>query len=168
MLSVPEEAFLHGVDEILTQVPTIDHLHGIRGAPTCGLTIGWRTIAADHFNPGMLLEPWHQGRGSPIAEQIDDLTPLQVDQDRAVAMAFAEGPIVDPERPWRGRRDHGRATDQAEQGGRAGRHPEALNNPGAGLATQRERQETHHLGEASGPTSVAIHHAGQPFGEDPT
>ena len=64
--------------------------------------------------------------------------------------------------------DHGRAADQAEQGGWTGRHPQATNDPGSRLATQCERQEAHHLGEANGPTSIGGHHCGQPFGEDPT
>src|SRR3954465_12880500 len=83
-------------------------------------------------------------------------------------MAFAEGPIIDAEHPWRGHRDHGGATDQAQQGGWTGGHSQTLNNPGPRLATECERQQTHHPREALGPPSLRSADGGQPFGEDPT
>ena len=47
-------------------------------------------------------------------------------------------------------------------------HAPIPDDPGPELATQSERQQTHHLGEARGPARVGGHHGWQPLGEDAT
>jgi hypothetical protein len=158
----------HSLSQVLRQVETICNLHGVRSATCRAIGVGTTSIPTDNLDPRSVVQPGSQGIGRPIWQQVNNLVLLQIDQDGPIGVALPLRPVVDPKRPWRGRLDHGRTADQAEQGGWTGRHPKTTNNPGSGLATQGEGQEAHHLGKTNGAASIGGHHCGQPFGEDPT
>ena len=84
-----------GLAHILQQVPSIGDLSGIGCTFGGGLGVGRRTVAADQFDSGMSLEPRLDGGGVAVRQEIDDIIRLKVDDDGAVALSFAPGPVVD-------------------------------------------------------------------------
>ena len=97
--SEAEQASLQRLDQVLDQMPTIGHLDRLRRTFPGGLRIRRSAITADDLDAGMLPEPGATRLGLAILEQLDDPSLLEVDQDGAVAMAFAEGPVVRKRRP---------------------------------------------------------------------
>src|SRR3954454_2120501 len=158
----------HRLSQVLRQMETVCNLHGVRSTTRGAIGVGTTPIPTDDLDTRTALQPGCQGVGRPIWQQVNNLVLLQINQDRPVGMALPLRPVVDPKRPWRGSLDHGRPADQSEQGGWTGRHPKATDNPGSGLTTQGEREQTDYLGQARGPASIRGDHPGQPFGEDPT
>src|SRR5260370_38279605 len=68
---------------------------------TCGcLRIGPSTVATDDLHATMHTQPANNGVGFPIREYLHRTTRLQVDQQRAVAVAFFPGEIVDARHLW--------------------------------------------------------------------
>jgi hypothetical protein len=89
-----EEA-LDGLAHVLQEVPSIGDLLGLGRGFSGGLGVGRRTVAADQLDTGMSFEPRPDGRGVAVGQEIDDIVRLEVDDDRAVALSFAPGPVVD-------------------------------------------------------------------------
>jgi hypothetical protein len=52
-------------------------------------------VAADDRNRRPGSQPIDEGVGLPIRERVDDTPTLEVDQDRAVALAAPHTPVVD-------------------------------------------------------------------------
>lgn len=82
-------------------MPAVSHLDRLRGTLPGGLSVGRSAITTDDLDAGMRLEPLHQRLRVPSRQHLDDAVLLEIDQDGAVAMAFAKRPIVDAEHPWR-------------------------------------------------------------------
>ena len=59
-------------------------------------------ITGDQFDLSVAFQPLGQGRRISVWQQIDDLVPLQADEDSAVAVPFAPSPVVDAQLPNRG------------------------------------------------------------------
>jgi hypothetical protein len=115
----------------------------------------------------MCPEPLFKRLCAPSRQYLHDLVLLKVNQDSAVAMAFAEGPIIDAEHPGSrliGDRD---TRNEAQQSGCTGGHPPALNDPGPRLTSQRKGQNAEDRHKARRPPSVRSDDVWQPFGEDP-
>ena len=64
----------------------------------------------------MLPEPLRQGLGRAIRQESHRLAALQIDQDRAIGLAFPQGEIVHPEHGGGGRDGTGSLTEHAQQG----------------------------------------------------
>ena len=93
----------------------VGHL-GCGGRPVPrALRIGARPIPCYHLHPWMLPEPLGHGLGRPIREQRDGLPALQVHQDRAIRLPFAQGEIVHPQHPGRGQDGLRQPAEQAQQ-----------------------------------------------------
>jgi hypothetical protein len=58
---MPSEHALDGFAQVLQEVPAIGDLHGLGGTLRRRLGVGRRTVPADHFDPGMGLEPRRDG-----------------------------------------------------------------------------------------------------------
>src|SRR5687767_5362270 len=93
----------------------IDHLHRLGCAPAHAVGIQVAAIATDRRDGGMLGQPGRDGGGRAVRQQVDDAMRLQIDEDRAIAMAPPPGPLVytDDLEGWRGRDRN--PPDQAEQ-----------------------------------------------------
>src|SRR4051794_8011869 len=77
-------------------MPSIRHLDGLWRPLTGSVAIGAGAIAHDDLDGRMVLQPGGQGLGRAVRQQVDDPVTLQVAQDRAVALAFAPGPVINP------------------------------------------------------------------------
>ena len=82
-------------------MPAIGHLDRLGSTLPRGLRVGGSTITADDLDARMRLEPLHQRLCVPSWQHIDDAVLLEIDQDGAVAMAFAERPVIDAEHTGR-------------------------------------------------------------------
>src|SRR5512135_1041386 len=94
-----EQAF-DGLAHVLQEMPTIGDLLGLGRRLGGGLRVGRRTVAADQLDAGVGLEPGPDGRSVTIGQEIDDVARLEVDDDGAVALPFAPGPVVDADESW--------------------------------------------------------------------
>jgi hypothetical protein len=108
-------------------------------APLDGLVaIGAGAIAHDDLDGRMVLQPGGQGLGRAVGQQVDDPVTLQVAQDRAVALAFAPGPVINTQDTGRRHGLQRRFTDAAQQGRAADRHAGAGRQTRSRIAAQRQ------------------------------
>src|SRR4051812_18363329 len=77
-------------------MPPIGDLDGLWRSLAGSVAIGAGAIAHDDLDGRMVLQPGGQGLGLAVGQQVDDPITLQVAQDRAVALAFAPGPVITP------------------------------------------------------------------------
>ena len=86
---------VYGVAKVAQHVPAISDLDGLRSAVAGTLGVGAGAIARDDLHSGVIPQPGREGLGLSIRQQVHHLVPLEVDQDRPVAMTAAPSPIVD-------------------------------------------------------------------------
>jgi hypothetical protein len=158
----------HRLPQVLRQVETVGNLDSIRRTARDALGVGAAPIPTDDLDPRTVLQPGRQRCRRSVWQQVDEAVLLQIDQDGPIGVALPFRPVVDSEHAWCGCRHHRRPADQAEQCGWTGRHPQAPDDPGPELATQRKRQQTDDLGQTSGTARVGGDHGWQSLGEDAT
>jgi hypothetical protein len=73
---------------------SIRHLGGFRSDLINGSSKFTGSISGDDFSPRMRFEPGFELFCAAILEQIHDLMLLEVNQDRAVPLAFTKSPVV--------------------------------------------------------------------------
>ena len=56
----------HDLPQVLRQVETVGHLHGVRCTTCDALSVGAASIPTDDLDPRMALQPGRQRRGGPI------------------------------------------------------------------------------------------------------
>ena len=161
-----EEHLVQGFPEILQQMKAVCDLDGRGRALACALRIGARPIPGDDLHPGMLPEPLGHGLGRAIREQRHGLAALQIDQDRAIRLAFPQGEIVHPEHRGAWARRGGLPAEQAQQRVAAHGQTPALAQTHPGLAPQGDAEGDEALGEPQRAPRPGGGHRGQPFGED--
>jgi hypothetical protein len=129
-----EQQSLQGVHQILEQVEAVGDLDRLGRATTGTVGIELRTIAADDAHAWMLSEPGGESVSLALRQQIDGTMGFQVDQDGAVPIPFAEGPIIDAKDPrgWPVRERS--LANEAQQGGWASRVPQSVDEPCARLS----------------------------------
>ena len=164
--SEAEQAPLQRLDQILEDVPTIGHLDRLRRTLAGRFCIRCGAVTADHLETGILAEPGRQGLGLAILEEIDDPSPLQVDQDGAVAMPLPEGPVVDSEHTRSRPSGNVSAAQHTEQGSPTDRRAEASRKPRTGRAAERERDDFQCRSLAQRPSSIGGDQFWEPLGED--
>src|SRR5439155_27351949 len=62
------------------------------------------TLSLHDALPILFLQPCLQGFAIPPGQEIEYAAALQIDQDRAVALALADGPVIDADHPRRQQR----------------------------------------------------------------
>src|SRR6266536_6628453 len=85
---------LERIAKVLGQVEAIGHLGGLRRPLGGALSKRPIAVTADDFNLGVRLEPGREGLGLLIRQQVNRLVAFQVDNDRRIAAALAEGKLV--------------------------------------------------------------------------
>ena len=86
-----------GFPEILQEMEAIRDLGRLWGALLGAFGIRTRPIPRDHLHAGVRPEPLRHRRGRPVWQQGNGLAALQVDEDRAVGVAFPQRPVVHPQ-----------------------------------------------------------------------
>jgi hypothetical protein len=103
-LSMRGEHLVQNFSEILEEMQPIGNLSG-GGCPlACALGIGARAIPRDPLYSWVLPQPLDQRVCSTIREEGHGLPALQIHQDRAIGLPFAQGEIVYTQHPGRGKR----------------------------------------------------------------
>ena len=94
----------------------ISNLNSVRQAIGGGLFVTRATISRDDGNRRMFGQPRGHCRGLAIGQDVDDSPPLQIANDRTLAMTPLPGPVVVSDHPrFRGRLG-GMSSDDAQQG----------------------------------------------------
>lgn len=75
-------------------MPAVSYLYRLGCAAAGGISVHKSTIPGDHFNAGMSLEPRCERVGFAVREELNGCAPLEVDDQRAVALALAVGLVV--------------------------------------------------------------------------
>src|SRR5919199_4305562 len=69
-----------------------------RGRSECrALGIKSASITGDRYNLRVILQPFREALAGPVRQQINDAVKIQVDQNRAVVLTLAPGPVVNTE-----------------------------------------------------------------------
>src|SRR6266545_1784071 len=84
-----------GVSQIPKQMKAIRHLSCLWGTFVCRLGIGACAIPGNDANTWVGVQPGGKRLGVAVFEQCHRLVTFEVDNDCAVALSFAPGPIVD-------------------------------------------------------------------------
>src|SRR5438132_12969957 len=115
----------------------------------------------------MLPEPLRHGVGGAIREEGHGLTAFQIDQHRAIDLAFPQAKIIDTEHSGGGACRDGLPAKQAQQGVPAYREAPALAQMYSGLTPKGHAERDEALGEPQGAPRPGGGHGGQAFREDP-
>ena len=154
------------LSQVLQQVPAICDLPSF-GCCFCGcLSISRRAVPADDLNTRMVTEPFFHGLCIAVRQEVDDIAPLQVYDDGAVASSFAPRPVVDANEPRRWCRTTAVLLDAPQKRICTGRHGQPKTESRAGLATQGIADRSVSLAEPGGCTSARLSEPWQAFGED--
>ena len=104
------------IANIANQVKPIGDLLRLGCASGSAVAIHISTIAANDFNRRIALEPGSDRFSIPIRQQIEGAVGIKIDNDRAVTLAFADGPIINADPFWRDDHRWFKGTNQAEHG----------------------------------------------------
>jgi hypothetical protein len=74
---------------------TIYDLYGAGCPLSNAIGVQVATVPTHHFDAWVLGQPLDHGLGRAIWQQVDDTVGLQIDDNRAIAMAPAPGPLID-------------------------------------------------------------------------
>ena len=88
------EHALERIDQVLHEVKAISDLDSVRCAGAGALSIDLSTVASDDFDARVRLQPVGERFAAAFCQQIDGLMSLQIDQDRAIRLAFVFGPVI--------------------------------------------------------------------------
>jgi hypothetical protein len=128
-----------------------------------GIVLG--TVAGNHVAPGMGAQPRRDGRGSTLWQESHRPTAFEIDQDGAIDPALAEGKIIDPQDPGRGRRGRRGVVEHAQDRIATEGHPQAGGPPGAGLAAGLAPEDAERRGQPPRALRVVGSERGQAFGK---
>jgi hypothetical protein len=126
------------ITAVAQQMPPVGDLNGLRRSLAGSIGVGAGPIAHDDLDRWMVLEPRGQGLGRAVGQQVDAAPALEITEDRAVALAFAPGPVIDAEDTRRERRIEIGLADAAQQGRRADRHADPGGHVRSWIAAQRQ------------------------------
>src|SRR5262249_34231881 len=102
----------------------------------------------------------------PVWQQVDGTSLLQLDEDRAVAVPFAEGEVVDAQHLGSGSDERTLPAQLLEERVRTDGQSQTSCHIGARFLTEGMAAELEGLRQADGPPGVALHEARQALGED--
>ncbi len=76
-----------GMDHLADRDRAFD---GIKEADELPMGVLGRAVAGNGVNPAVVSKPFGQRRGAPVRQQVDNATPLQVDENGPVGLAPAQ------------------------------------------------------------------------------
>jgi hypothetical protein len=88
------EDLLQGLSEVAQEMKAIGDLGGGGGPMTRPVGVGGRTVARDHLDPRMVLEPLRKRGALAVWEERHGLAAFQVHEDGAIRVAFPHRPII--------------------------------------------------------------------------
>jgi hypothetical protein len=141
------EHLLQSFPKILEQMKPVRDLRGGRGPLARALGIRTRPIPCDHLHAWMCPEPLGHRLSRPIRQERHRLTALQVHQDRAVGLAFAEGEIVYTKDRGRGTRRDRMPPEQTPQGVATHGQVPGMAETHSGRAAEGDAERDQALGE---------------------
>ena len=166
LASVAVHQPLQRVTEVAEKVPAVGDLDGIRCSLSGSLRIGSGPITSDDVHPGVLIEPSRHRVSGPIRQEIDDAPTFEIADDRAVAAATTERPVIDADDAGRRMTRQISRPDQAQQRVATGRQGESRRQARSGLTTDRKPEVTLNIAEPYRPPRLDAHEGGQSLGED--
>ncbi len=107
--------FLHSFSEFVPWVPSVGDFDRIRRSGAGSFGIGAGAVTADDLGTGMCSQPFGDGAGCAIGENIHRTVSIHVDQNCAVPVSPAQREVIDTEHRhhtgWR----VGQRSDQPER-----------------------------------------------------
>src|SRR5947207_8290024 len=113
------------------------------------LCIGSCSVTTDDFNPGMNGEPGLQGLGLAVRQYLYNAMSLQVNQECAIGLPLADGPIIYSKDTWGRSLGHGRTAKQAQEGMSTDRHLHVF-------ALTSRRAASQFFGDSTEPASLSV------------
>jgi hypothetical protein len=89
------DGLLHGLAQVVPQVPAVRHLQGLRGRGSGGFGVGAAPVAAHHLDLGVSRQPCRHRLRVAALDHLDRPPCLKIYQDRRVDVAPAQGEIID-------------------------------------------------------------------------
>ena len=114
----------------------------------------------------MVFQPRLHRLGIAVRQEIDNVAPLQIHDDRAVVVPFEPSPVVDSHEPWRRLGLPFELFDPSKQRVGAGFYEHLNGEPSPGLAAQNMANCVVGLAEAASSTSMGIGKPQEPLGKD--
>jgi hypothetical protein len=111
---------LQRLHEILEDVEAIRHLQRLWRAARGPIRKVRAAVTTDDHDLRLRLQPGRERVRLAIRQEVNDVTPLEIDEERAVTMATADTPVIDTHHPWRRSRWQRCPSDLAQQ--RIGAH----------------------------------------------
>jgi hypothetical protein len=143
---------------------SVSDLPRLRCAGARALRVKTAAIAADDFYLWVLTKPFGYPGGRTVLQQIDNLAPLQIDDDGPICAALSPTPVVDTCHPYRRRPPAGDLPLQMPKNGVvADRHAKAFHQPLARPATRPMTKKMKKLGGSVGSATVRTNNPRQPI-----
>ena len=152
--------------EILQNVKPIGHLQRLGSAFGRAIGIDPCTIAANHLDAWVLAQPLFNDTGRALREEVDHHMGFEIDDHRAVGVAFPPCPIVNADDGGSRRCHRRRLTSQAKQCIWARGHTRSGGGAGARFAAMLKGEMALILGKAEGALSGGANDGGEALSED--
>jgi hypothetical protein len=148
----------------------VSDLPRLRRTLVRALCIETTAVAADDFDLRMLAKPLGCPGGRAIRQDIDNLAPLQVDDDGPVSATLSPTPVIDARHSYsRLRMETDDLPFQMPQNGIvADRHAETFHQPFGRPATSAVAEKMNKLSDSLGPTSARTNNLRQLIRKRPT
>ncbi len=160
------ELFLDRLPEVLDQMKAIGHLSGLRSTAPDSLGVEAATVTADDLNGRVLVQPRRRAGSRPGLQHIQNRPAFQVDQDRAVALPLALGPIINTEYPNRFLGWERLATQEPQEMSRTSFYTKRSGQTAPAFPAQRKADRTQGVRQLSGTTTTSLDERRHALAED--
>ena len=158
---LPNKQTLNGLAHVGDKMPAIGDLLNFGFDSLNGLRVGSRTVSRDNLYCWVPSKPFGDDGRLTADRNVDRLAPFQIDDDRPVAVAAGDCPVVDSnDDRWLQRRWISSATKDSKDGVSADADPKMGSKATSCCATQRIANLAQSLGEA---IRAALHPGRQLF-----
>jgi hypothetical protein len=142
---------------ILHEMPTVSNLNGIRQSLGRCAGVSAAAITSDDGNLRLFCKPGLGGCGLTVGQEADGSTPLEITNDRPVALVASPCPVIDADYRWRRHRRATTPADDAKQRVVADWQHQPPCKARRRAATQGKAQMMNETVKAAGPASPWRH-----------